>query len=155
MLEIRPARADEAETISRLAQASKAHWGYSPEQMAVFRAELTLTAERVVAQRTHVAMDGGALVGFYTLKGAGSGQIELEHVFVDPARLRCGVGRALFRHACQVAAQAGAGELFIQSDPNAAGFYRELGARYLGEIPSSIPGRTIPSFAYDLTMSLE
>ena len=38
----------------------------------------------------------------------------------------------------------------IQSDPNAAGFYHALGARLEREIPSSIPGRTIPFFARSL-----
>jgi predicted GNAT family N-acyltransferase len=43
---IRDARADEAEALTRLALASKAHWGYSEAFMARCVAELTLTSQR-------------------------------------------------------------------------------------------------------------
>jgi len=147
---IRPARPDEAAALSALALRSKAHWGYTPEQLAVFRAELTLAPEAIVPGRTHVAEAEGRVAGFYSLAAREGGSVELEHVFVEPGRLGRGVGRALFAHACEVARAAGFTVLEIQSDPNAAGFYRRLGARLVGEIPSSIPGRTIPFFSLRL-----
>lgn len=61
-----------------------------------------------------------------------------------------GLGRALFAHACNLARRAQIRSLTIQSDPNAAGFYAALGARFLRDIPSSIPGRSIPCFEFDL-----
>lgn len=39
---------------------------------------------------------------------------------------------------------AGANVIVIQSDPNAPGFYHALGATLAKQLPSSIPGRTIP-----------
>jgi hypothetical protein len=44
----------------------------------------------------------------------------------------------------------GVGSLVIQSDPNAAGFYEALGSVREREIPSIIPGRTIPYFRHSL-----
>jgi GNAT superfamily N-acetyltransferase len=147
---IRPAWPGEAETISALAVRSKAHWKYSPEQMAVFRSELTVTPEQIPGRRAHVLEEAGCLVGFYTLLPRDAKVAELEHLFVEPTELGRGVGTALFHHACGVALRAGFRDLVIQSDPNAAGFYRAMGARLEREIPSSIPGRTIPYFAYSL-----
>jgi len=117
----------------------------------VFRAELVVTPEQLAARRAHVAEVAGAVVGFYTLLAASGEDFELEHLFVDPARLGHGIGSRLVRHSCRVARSAGARTLVVQSDPNAAGFYRALGATLIGEIPSSIPGRMIPYFTYDLT----
>jgi GNAT superfamily N-acetyltransferase len=119
--------------------------------MAVFRGELTFTPAQVVGRRTHVVEEAGAIVGFYTLLPRAEGEGELEHLFVDPGSLRRGVGAALFRHACALAVELGWPRLVIQSDPNAAGFYQAMGARLERHIPSSIPGRTIPFFGFDLT----
>ena len=69
---------------------------------------------------------------------------------MPPSRLREGHGARLFDHACQRARATGFLTLAIQADPNAAGFYAGRGARVVREIPSSIPGRTIPFFQYAL-----
>ena len=146
---IRPARGEEAEALTSLAIRSKAHWGYSLEQMVTFRDELTFTAKMVLARRTQILEEDGVVAAMYTLLGEGD-ELELEHLFVDPARLGRGHGRRLFRHAAEVARAAGARALIFKSDPNAAGFYRAMGAVDTGEIPSSIPGRTIPTFRLTL-----
>ena len=128
---------------------SKAHWGYTPQQMAVFQSELSFTPETLLERRPHVLEEAGQVVALYTLLGDGP-EIELEHLFVHPDHLGRGHGRRLFHHACQVARAAGAVALTIKSDPNAAGFYRAMGALATGEIPSSIPGRSIPTFRFAL-----
>jgi GNAT superfamily N-acetyltransferase len=143
---IRRARPEEAEDISRLALASKAHWPYSRAELEVFRNELTLSARELEAGQAHVLEESGQLLGFYTLSGAGDARAELDHIFVAPRALGRGVGGALFRHACALAAATGSTELYVRSDPNAAGFYRALGCDFAGDIDSSIAGRRIPTF---------
>lgn len=101
-------------------------------------------------KQAHVAEERGTIVGFYTLASTRGGEAELEHPFVEPAALARGIDSRLFRHACETATAIGARTLVIQSDPNAAGFYHALGATLEGEIPSSIPGRTIPHFTFSL-----
>ncbi|HEM47295.1 MAG TPA: GNAT family N-acetyltransferase [Alphaproteobacteria bacterium] len=156
MHRIRPARPAEAGAISALAIRAKAHWDYTEEQLAVFRGELTLAPDRIVPSRTHVIEEHGCLLGFYTLVARGEGEegregeAELEHVFVEPSAHGRGLGSALLRHACALARAEGFRALVIQSDPNAAGFYHAHGARAEGEIPSSIPGRSIPCFRLEL-----
>lgn len=149
-LEIRAAVAGEAEAISTLAIRSKAHWDYTVEQMDVFREELTLTSQQLSDHHCHVAIDKDAIRGFYTLVPLTHGRAELEHIFVDPNHLSRGIGRLLFDHACAQGRALGMSALWIQSDPNAAGFYTRLGARLDAEIPSSIPGRSIPCFDFPL-----
>jgi GNAT superfamily N-acetyltransferase len=146
----RPASPEEAEAISALALRSKAHWGYPPEQMEVFRRELVLPPEEVVRRRAHVTEQAGQIVGFYTLVGRTNDFVELEHLFIDPSHLGRGLGTKLFRHACALAQELGFHRLIIQSDPHAAGFYEAMGAHPEGEIPSSIPGRHIPLFTVEL-----
>jgi N-acetylglutamate synthase-like GNAT family acetyltransferase len=91
-----------------------------------------------------VAEIDGDLVGMaqVTVKGDIA---ELDKLFVEPGRLRSGGGRALFDWAKNTARQAGATILVIESDPDASGFYRCMGAVDDGVSPSgSIPGRFTP-----------
>ena len=141
---LRAARPAEAAALSELAFASKSVWSYTPEQLEVFRAELTLAPTDLEAHHAHVLEAGDALLGFYTLVERADGALELEHLFVAPGRLRKGAGTRLLRHALGLANALGHRRFLVQSDPNAEGFYLRHGARLLERIPSSIPGRTIP-----------
>jgi len=149
-MQIRPAFITEAAAISALAIRSKAHWGYPEEQMAIFRQELLLPEEQVASKQTHVLIAEGAIAGYYTLLPHDERTLELEHLFIEPTKLHQGYGSQLFMHACKVARKRKFQVLVIQSDPNAGGFYRVLGAQLTREIPSSIPGRFIPHFQFDL-----
>lgn len=148
---IRPARPDEADLLSDLAFRSKAHWGYSPEFMEACRDELRVAPSAIAAGRVFVLEDRGTPVGVYSLEDLSDGEIELGHLFVEPARLRTGGGQRLVQHACRTARSLGFTRLVIQGDPNAGGFYLRCGAVRIGERESaSIPGRTLPLFEIDL-----
>ena len=68
----------------------------------------------------------------------------LEHLFVRPEAMRRGVGSRLVSFARVWCAKNGIDRLLIFSDPHARGIYEHLGATYMGEAASSIPGRTVP-----------
>ncbi len=152
---IRSAHREEAAAVSELAFRSKSHWPYTPEQLEVFRLELTISQAQLIEKRGHVFEGQGELLGFYTLAVLNESDVELEHIFVEPEALGRGIGSQLFDHACETARDSGAKVLVIQSDPNAAGFYHTLGATLVREIPSSIPGGSIPYFTYPLASPAE
>ncbi|ACQ79399.1 GCN5-related protein N-acetyltransferase [Beutenbergia cavernae DSM 12333] len=150
-LTLRPARPDEAALLGDLALHSKAHWGYDDDFLAIVAGELTYDPASIEARRTVVAERDGDVVGFVTLDGAPPVG-EIGNLFVEPAAIGTGVGRALWDHAVDAAAALGFDTLVIESDPFAAGFYASRGAQPDGETPSgSIPGRVLPRFRYDLT----
>lgn len=155
---IRTALPTEAEALSNLALRSKAFWGYSDAFMDACRSELTYSADQI-ASDTHVvgvAEVDGLVVGFYVLTTLSADAVELDALFVEPDAIGNGHGRALMDHAARVAAQNGATSLTIQSDPNAADFYRACGGVCVGERRSaSISGRTLPLFRIDLSQRLE
>jgi GNAT superfamily N-acetyltransferase len=118
--------------------------------MLACRDELTLVPSAVRSSDLKIAEIDGALVGVaqVTVKGDIA---ELDKLFVEPSRLRSGGGRALLDWAADMAHQAGAMILVIESDPNASGFYRRMGAVDDGVVPSgSMPGRFVPG----LTLAL-
>lgn len=71
-------------------------------------------------------------IGFFGLRRDGT-QWWLEHFWVTPEQIGCGLGRAMFASALVAARRCGATALHIKSDPNAEGFYQRMGARRVGE----------------------
>jgi GNAT superfamily N-acetyltransferase len=144
MFRLRTPRYDEAAMMTELCLRSKAVWGYDEDFMRACRRELTLTASIMQSSYLRVAEIDGHLIGVVqvTVKGE---LAELDKLFVEPTRLRSGAGKALFEWATSVARDAGAATMVVAADPNAAGFYRRMGAVDDGTVPSgSIPGRLLP-----------
>lgn len=76
---------------------------------------------------------------------------EIGALFVEPDRIGIGAGRALFEAAIDAARAEGFTTIFIDSDPDAEGFYPRMGAVRIGDAPSeSIPGRVLQRLRYDI-----
>jgi N-acetylglutamate synthase-like GNAT family acetyltransferase len=140
---IRRAVAADADALTALAHAAKRHWRYPEEWIALWRRDLTFTPELIERFPVYVAEADDAIVGVYALLFAAA-DCELEHFWVAPTRMGAGVGRALFAHAMEQCRAIGARRLWISADPNAEGFYTRMGARRVGEVPSTPAGRTLP-----------
>lgn len=141
-LEVRRAAPGEADALSRIAFAAKGHWGYPGEWMERWRDALTVSPDFVDRNEVWAAVEepGGGPVAFYALVGRGR-LLELEHLWVSPARMGTGVGRRLFDHAVRRAASLGAEAVEIEADPNAEGFYARVGARRVGEKVYELHGK--------------
>ena len=147
---IRAPTIEELAGLSELCLRSKAVWGYHAEFLAACRGELSLGRQDLESTEIAVAVRGSQVVGIAQVKVRGN-EADLLKLFVEPAILRCGVGRSLFAWAMNIARENGAGRLLIDSDPGAAPFYRRMGAHDLGQAPSgSIPGRMLPRLAISL-----
>lgn len=151
---IRPARREEAEQLTQISFASKAHWGYPAAFFEIWRSELTLLPEYMDANEVFVLEEKGRVVGYYSLVQL-EDEVELggislprgfwlEHMFVLPEFIGHGMGSALFRHLRQRCRTRGVNKVGILADPNAKGFYLKMGADYVKEFPSTIAGRTTP-----------
>jgi GNAT superfamily N-acetyltransferase len=140
---IRRAVPADADVLTGIAHAAKRHWRYPDEWIALWRQDLTFTPEFIERHPVYCAVDGDAPVGVYALLFAAA-DCELEHFWVVPTRMGAGVGRALFEHAVERCRALGARRLWINADPNAVGFYERMGARRVGEVPSTPAGRTLP-----------
>ena len=147
MIDVRRARAGEAQTLTGLCLRSKAHWGYDDAFMRLSQASLTVSDGDIASGRVLVATDDDRIVGVARVESDG----ELGMMFVDPPAMGRGAGRALFVAATALARRFGARSMAILADPNAAPFYERMGARFVSHAPSdAIPGRTLPLYEYDL-----
>lgn len=147
---IRPPAIQELPALSALCFRSKAVWGYDSDFMEACRRELSIEPCDLRYTSVAVAEQDGGLAGVAQIKVIGR-EADLLKLFVEPAVLRGGIGRALFTWAADLATSQGADRLLIEADPDATAFYRRMGARDVGLASSgSISGRMLPRLVKDL-----
>ena len=150
MIQLRDIRQDELPNLLELCLRSKAVWGYDDAFMTACRTELALHPDELLSTHLQVAERHTTVVGLAQVKVAGK-DADLLKLFVEPAQLRSGVGRLLFKWAAARARGLGAVRMIIEADPGAAPFYERMGARYAGFASSkSIPGRMLPRMQMEL-----
>jgi predicted N-acetyltransferase YhbS len=117
--------------------------------MALARVVLEVSPKQIEAGDVWVAISSdGEVAGMVALGPSEEPDtLDLDKLFVEPQRIRTGVGRSLIAHAIAEARRRGAKRLTILSDPYAAGFYERNTARLIGKAPSdAIPGRSVPLY---------
>lgn len=143
-MRLRTPRLEELPELTELCLRSKAIWGYDESFIEACRPELTLTAADLGSPLVQVAEDSGHPVGVAQILLDGN-MAYLEKLFVEPGHVRARIGEALLEWAATTARSCGAAALIIESDPDAVGFYRRMGAVDDGTAPSgSIAGRVLP-----------
>ncbi|MEQ8355473.1 MAG: GNAT family N-acetyltransferase [Kiloniellaceae bacterium] len=153
---LRLATSEECGALSALALRSKAYWGYDPLFIQACRDELTVNPAGIAAGRVVVFTEEGTPLGFYVLDpGERREEAEISLLFVEPAVIGRGIGRALWDHAVARARAQGLRRLKVLSDPFALGFYRAVGATLSGKMRSAVrapdgSARCLPVLHYDL-----
>lgn len=140
-MKIRPAIHDDIESLDRIALAAKAHWGYSQEQLLLWKRELMTPPDSIATRPTFVAEVDGTAVAFAQIDPSVA-PWELVSLWVLPQFMGQGIGRALLRTSAAAARAAGQGSIAIDSDPYAEAFYLACGARVVGQVPAPIPEDT-------------
>jgi GNAT superfamily N-acetyltransferase len=145
---IRPARPGEAAALTALAVRSAASWNDPTDPGDT--EELQISEETLARERHYVLVDADDTpLGVYSLHGDGP-ELILSHLFLEPHVMRTGRGKRLWLHMLETARAAGAERIIWGSDPNAAPFYRAMGAIHTGEERDVFPGWHLQLFRYDL-----
>jgi GNAT superfamily N-acetyltransferase len=143
---IRRAIPDEASTLTTIALEAKRYWGYPEHWIKHWESDLTISADFIRDHHVYVVEVDGEVRGFYALCVSGDAdevrKAELEHLWVMPASIGTGIGKELFLDAMEKAAALAVRDVGISADPNAAGFYKRMGAMQIGEGDSQIDGKT-------------
>jgi GNAT superfamily N-acetyltransferase len=97
---------------------------------------LVWPGDGIAAGRTRVALDGPTAAGFATTVPAGDG-LELEDLFVEPDRMRQGIGRTLVEDAADRARRGGVAAIRVVANGHALAFYAAAG--FVEEGPARTP----------------
>jgi GNAT superfamily N-acetyltransferase len=133
------AKPNDAAMLTAIAISAKRHWGYPDDWIRRWNDQLTITPEYIANNPTFVALLAGQPIGFGALQIRGAEAV-LDHLWVLPRGMGCGIGRALFVHAERIAREQSATRLTIVGDPHAEGFYQRLGAVVEGREPAFMDG---------------
>lgn len=151
-VEFRHAKTEDATYLTGIAFAGKAYWGYPPEWLELWRHDLVVTPHYIRTEPVSVAECDESIVGFTGLSTGDQGR-QIEHLWLQTDSIGCGVGRRLFEEAVHLAREERVTELFVNSDPNAEGFYLKMGAERIGQEVYFLPGgiqREVPRLVYRL-----
>ncbi len=157
---IRPASSSDAEILTEISFESKRFWGYPDDYFNIWKDELTITPQYIEKNKVFIAEDNYDIAGFASVANLkqdlcfknfvvkeGSW---LDHIFIRPKHIKKGIGTKLMESVFEYCRNNNIKKLSVFSDPYAKGFYQKHGARYIGESPSSIDGRTVPIFEMDI-----
>lgn len=132
VIRIRDARADEVPLLEALQRRSSDVWEAYREQLAAHPDAIELPQAFVANGWVRVAMAADqAVVGFSVVIPTQGRAHELDGLFVDPARMNRGVGRALIEDAAARASHDGAECLEVTAGP-AQGLYEKAGFQLVG-----------------------
>ena len=141
---IRAALPHQVTELSSIALKAKGYWGYSSEQLDLWRTEfLTVSAAYLKDNRVWVACVAQLQpVGFAAIEQHGEEAI-LEHLWVLPDYIGRGIGKRLFLHVAATIPR-----FVFTSDPHADAFYYKLGAQKIGDYYSVLQKKMLTKFEY-------
>jgi GNAT superfamily N-acetyltransferase len=123
----------ERDALEDLQRRSSMHDPMYREQLAAHPDAIELPAEQIAAGLVRVAEQDGAVVGFAVLLERSADACELDGLFVEPDRMRAGVGRRLVEDAKRIARERGATRMDVVANPQAVAFYEAVGFNLVGE----------------------
>jgi len=139
-----------AYSLTALTFRSKAHSGYSAEQMELWCEDLTITTEYITEHEVYVLLQNGELIGYYSYFKIDTSTVKLDNLFIHPTHMRKGLGRLLMDDFMNRAKQAGFQKITLDADPHAESFYTKLCFTIVGQLESSIPNRFLPIMEFNL-----
>jgi GNAT superfamily N-acetyltransferase len=130
---IRPAQVSERDALERLQFRSSMHQPMYRAHLAADPEAIELPAEQITAGLVRVAEQNGVVAGFAVLLERSGVACELDGLFVEPDRMRAGIGRRLVEDAKQIARERGATRIDVVANPQTVAFYEAVGFEPAGE----------------------
>jgi GNAT superfamily N-acetyltransferase len=148
-IRIREGAEADFERLRAIAVEAKAHWGYDRALVEEWAQGGDFEPESLRRRLLYVAEEDGRPVAWAALIPRGEVGW-LEDLWVDPAWIGRGLGRALFERVATEARQRGARQLEWEAEPNAQGFYRHMGAGYRRDSEETEWGRVLEVLGVEL-----
>jgi GNAT superfamily N-acetyltransferase len=133
---IRDARVDEQRSLIELQRRASMHWDAYREQLAAHPDAIELPVDQITDGLVRVAERDADVVGFAVLFKPVEGSCELDGLFVEPAHMGAGVGRALVEDAIRIARDRGATRIDVVANLEAVPFYERVGFTGAAEVPT-------------------
>jgi transcriptional regulator len=141
--------------INQIIRSSKAIWNYPSEYLNAALPLLEIDENYLTENLAFEILENNdKTIGFFAIAEK-EGDKYLDHLWIEPSRLRKGIGRMACDFIFQLAAKKGWSRIFVFPDPPAVGFYEKLGFENTGEsVTSRVSGGPI-FFLHRKTFNLD
>jgi len=143
-MKIEKAQNVDAIDLTELTIHSKSYWGYSLEQIAQWKDDLTISVEYINQAEVYKLIKENQLVGYYSYLELDNKKVKLDNIFLEPDFIGKGYGKVMINHFIQHVKDKGYERIELESEPNAEKFYQNLGFKVIGWLESSIKNRFLP-----------
>lgn len=147
-IEFTKSSADEAEILSDLAIESKGYWGYSKEDLDMWRKDLRISPEYIEQNTVRTIWGDSDRLGFFAIQQ--KEENILDHLWLRPNAIGKGLGAEAFQEIVRECSDLGIQDFIIVSDPHAEGFYLHQGAVRIGKVESIPQNRFLPKLRYTI-----
>jgi len=132
---------------------SKGHWGYSPEQLEIWRLNLNFKSEYILNNTVKLITKDSKVIGFYALV---KGDVDmLDHFWLLPEAIGIGYGHLVFQQIIKECNLLGIRQFVIVSDADAEGFYLKQGAIRVAEVYSKPQKKMLPKLKFIVDEMIE
>ena len=150
---IREATLADLDVINEIFRLSKGSWGYSDKFMQQCMTDYAITTDQIDKSTVYLFCVNNIVAGFYNFtQDEARHSTELDYFFLHPNYFGQGLGRKLWKSCLETARSLNLKEFILNSDPNAEGFYFQMGCKKIGEIKSPIiKNRKLPVMIYHIS----
>jgi len=143
-MEIVLAESTDLTEMNKIIELAKRHWNYSDELMNIWLPDLVIIPENLIERTFWVMKEDDEILGVFSLSFVSDSIFELEDFWLLPSVMGEGLGRKMFQFVINYLKNNKAKKLVIVSDPNAEGFYQQMGATRVKLVGSKPEGRMLP-----------
>jgi N-acetylglutamate synthase-like GNAT family acetyltransferase len=141
---IEKAKITDNEILTTVTKKSKAHWGYSAEQIQKWDKNLTITQDYIKKHNVFKLIDNDLIIGYYSYIFENENMVELDNLFILPEYIGRGFGKFLLLDFLNRMKEEKIERIKLDSEPNAENFYSKMGFVKIGEFETSIKNRFMP-----------
>lgn len=135
-MEIKKTAYHELFQLNELISRSKSFWDYDQDYLKAAIPLIAITESWLQQNEGYTLYDQNEILGFLGIKTF-ENFWELEHLWIDPKKIRKGYGQTAINHLCTIALAKNIKMISLLPDPPAEKFYLKLGATFTGKKVSS------------------
>lgn len=144
MLKIIKANPEDDKILTDITKKSKAHWGYSDEQMEKWSQDLTINKDYIKKSKVYKLSLNNTIIAYYSYFNINENTVKLDNLFVVPEEMGKGYGKILMNDFINKTKKEKTAKIILDADPNAEKFYEGFGFLKISQIETSIKNRFLP-----------
>ncbi|HEX2786390.1 MAG TPA: GNAT family N-acetyltransferase [Ignavibacteria bacterium] len=138
--------------LTNIAITSKKNWGYTDEEMILWKDELTINSSYISNNIVYKILNGNILIGFYAIRFNSEFDCpELDHLWLLPDFQNKGFGKIIFKNIIKKIMTMNQSRFIVISDPNSNGFYEKMKGEVIEKKESKIKNRYLSIYQFDIT----